>query len=103
MTVASGDCAPKSAASTSPGGIGFEPTSKLAEMAAKRAMTDATTTAATRAPRARALLDEPAFKDLPAVKAGHLYPLRGSTVFTFYGTNGMIDDLTAAAKAYAGS
>ena len=46
------------------------------------------------------LLDEPAFRELPAVKAGHLYPLRGATVYNFEAANLMVDDILAAAKAY---
>lgn len=47
------------------------------------------------------LLDEPAFQQLPAVVSGDLYPLRGSTVYTFYAANLMLDDIEAAAAALA--
>ena len=50
----------------------------------------------------QAVLDEPAFQELPAVKAGHAYPVRGATVYTFLASNLMVDDLLAAAQDYAG-
>ncbi|WP_165310858.1 ABC transporter substrate-binding protein [Microbacterium protaetiae] len=51
----------------------------------------------------QAVLDEPAFAQLPAVKAGHVYPLRGSVIYTFAGSNAQVDDLEAAAKDFAAS
>lgn len=51
----------------------------------------------------QAVLDEPAFAELPAAKAGHVYPLRGSVIYTFAGSQAQVDDLAAAAKAYTGS
>lgn len=53
-------------------------------------------------PDVQALLDEPAFAELPAVTEGHLYPLRGSVIYTFAGADAMVDDLEAAAQAFAG-
>lgn len=50
----------------------------------------------------QAILDEPAFQELPAVVAGHLYPIRGATVYTFTAANLQVDDLAAAAKAFTG-
>ena len=40
-----------------------------------------------------------AFKELPAVQAGMLFPVRGSTIYTFAAANAMADDLEAAAQA----
>lgn len=50
-------------------------------------------------PDVQSLLDEPAFKELPAVQAGMLFPVRGSTIYTFAAANAMADDLEAAAQA----
>lgn len=50
-------------------------------------------------PDVQALLDEPAFKELPAVQAGMLFPVRGATIYTFSAADAMADDLEAAAKA----
>lgn len=50
-------------------------------------------------PDVQALLDEPAFQELPAVKAGMLFPVRGATIYTFSAAEAMADDLEAAAQA----
>lgn len=50
----------------------------------------------------QAVLDESAFQELPAVKAGHLYPLRGATVYNFAAANLMVDDIQSAAQKYTG-
>lgn len=49
----------------------------------------------------QAVLDEPAFQELPAVKAGNLIALRGSTVYNFAAANLMVDDIAAAAEKLA--
>ncbi|WP_454296337.1 ABC transporter substrate-binding protein [Salana multivorans] len=54
-------------------------------------------------PDVQSLLDEPAFQELPAVKEGRLFPLRGATVYTFTAQNLMVDDIEAAAAALTGA
>lgn len=48
----------------------------------------------------QAMLDEPAFQDLPAVQAGHLYPYRSLFVYTFAAAQLQAEDLAAAAADY---
>lgn len=48
----------------------------------------------------QALLDEPAFKRLPAVEAGNLFPFRGATVYTFDTAERQVEDLAKAAENY---
>ncbi len=51
-------------------------------------------------PEVASVLEMESFKRLPAVKAGHVYPLATGTTYTFDAAQEQIDDLRAAAEAF---
>ncbi|GAA4975091.1 ABC transporter substrate-binding protein [Kineococcus glutinatus] len=54
-------------------------------------------------PEVQAVLDSESFKRLPAVQAGHAFPLTSGTIYTFEGAQQQVEDLRAAAEALAGA
>ncbi|TSD65617.1 ABC transporter substrate-binding protein [Aeromicrobium piscarium] len=54
-------------------------------------------------PAVQQLIDSPSFQALPAVKAGHAFPITSGTNYTFAGANKQVEDLRAAAEELTGN
>lgn len=53
-------------------------------------------------PGMRQILDSPSFQELPAARAGHVYPLTAGTIYTFDGAEQQVADLREIAADLAG-
>ncbi len=54
-------------------------------------------------PEVQQLIDSPSFKALPAVQAGHAFPITSGVIYTFAGADQQVEDLRAAAEELTGN